>query len=116
MGSIEVFDCQQGKWVPYVSTPEDVERYYQQMLAEINGKKKPGVLESKLRHMEDQLKETQQKLEAAETELKQGRTLTVKQVTPVAQAIEIAKAEVAREQANGTKKRKYVIDWSKQKF
>ena len=99
MGSIEVFDCQQGKWVPYISTPEEVDRYYQAMLAQNEGKKKPGVLESKLRHMEDQLKETQQKLNHAENQLKHSPQVT--QVTPVAQAIEMAESQLRRERKKG---------------
>ena len=72
-------------------------------------------LELRLDQTERKLRDTKQKLQAAETQLKQQKVI-VKQVTPVAQAIEIAKSEVAREQSNGTKERKYVIDWSKQKF
>ena len=91
MGSIEVYDYEQMKWVPYVSTPEDAERYYQRLKARID--RQTYDQESRL---SKQLKDTEEKLKEAEEKLRE-RTPIVKQITPVAQAIEIAESEVKRE-------------------
>ena len=96
MGSIEVYDYQQQKWVPYVPDPE---AWYQHFKDVRDGYVQPdhkgryivgsGAKHRKLKEMEE-------------------RPL-VNLVTPVAQANEIAKSEVDREKQRkkaGGKKRK----------
>ena len=95
MGSIEVYDYKQQKWVPYVSTPEDAERFFQKMEARRLAKN-PQYMTKKLRDMEEKLIDTEKKLAEAEAKLKE-KTPRVTQVTPVAQAIEMAQAQVDRE-------------------
>ena len=108
MGSIETYDFKQRKWVPYLSTPEDVEHYFQKMDTLREEKQHgPGHMARRLRDTEEKLNDTQKQLEEARAELKR-KTPQVTQVTPVAQAIEMAQAEVneARKKASGQKRKK----------
>ena len=85
MGSIEVYDYKQQKWVPYVPDPE---KWYQHFKDLRDGYVKPdykgryivgsGAQYRKLKEMEKQ------------------QQPVVKLVTPVAQATEIARSEVKR--------------------
>lgn len=75
MGSIEVFDYQRREWVPYLpnsSAPAD------------------------------SVKELQEKLAAAEQKLKQMEVPEVKQVTPVAEAMERAQSQLQHQRKKGT--------------
>ena len=109
MGSIEVYDVEQQKWVPYVPDPE---RMYQHFKDIRDGYARPdhlgryivgsGRFNRKLDEMNKQ-------------------TPTVNLVSPIAQAIEIARSEVERER--NTKKRKpyerpknYPNDWTETKY
>ena len=105
MGSIEIYDYQRQQWVPYIPTPEDTERYYQKVLARLERKHTPAALATTLRHTEEKLRETNRKLEEAEAQLKK-HTPRVDQVTPIAQAIEIAESQVKRERKNGRGRKK----------
>ena len=80
MGSIEVFDYQQMKWVPYVPPPDKAEQYYTQIRDAIG--KTSHSSESVLAR---QLRETSDKLRVAEEKLKRKdeQIPTTKQVTPV---------------------------------
>ena len=91
MGSVEVYDYQQMKWVPYIPSPGSADRYYQNMIAEIEEKSKPGHVMKKLQDTEEKLQDTKRKLDEAEAKLK--RRPTVNLVTPVAQSIEMAKIQ-----------------------
>ena len=96
MGSIEKFDFKQLKWVPYRSTPEDVEEYFRKMDARREEQEHgTGRLMKRLRDLEEKLKATEKKLEDTEDKLER-KTPQVTQVTPVAQAIEIAESEVRK--------------------
>ena len=115
MGSIEVYDYDQMKRVPYVSTPEDAERTYQKIKSRIEEKTyEPGYMTRKLQDTEDKLKDTERKLEIAEAKLK--RAPRVNLVTPVAQAIEIAESEVKRATKRSGDYSEGTVDWSKMKY
>ena len=102
MGSVEVYDYQQMKWVPYVSTPEDVDKYYQRMRDRIDLKTHGhSAMAKTLRDTEEKLKETENKLKRMEE-----RTPEVNQVTDVAGAIERAQSEVKRERKKGRERKK----------
>ena len=89
MGSIEVFDYKQMKWVPYLPPPDQAERYYQRLVASLDTQSHPSTVATKLKETEDKLKEAENKLKRLEE-----REPIVKQVTPVSQAIERAKSEI----------------------
>ena len=114
MGSIEVYDYKQQKWVPYVPDPE---KWYQHFKDLRDGYVKPdhkgryivgsGAINRKLKELEKQQPQ-------------------VNLVTPVAQATEIARSEVERMQkehsyksrAKGPKKYQDTesIDWEKFRY
>ena len=87
MGSIEVYDYKQQKWVPYVPDPE---KWYQHFKDLRDGYVRPdhkgryivgsGAINRKLKELEKQQQQQPQ----------------VNLVTPVAQATEIARSEVKR--------------------
>ena len=94
MGSVERYDFKQQKWVPYQSTPEDVRRYFKKMDALREEKKHGhGDMARKLRDTEEKLKKAEKQLAETKAQLKRKAPI-VRQVTPVAQAIEIAKSQV----------------------
>ena len=99
MGSIEVFDYQQMKWVPYIP-----------------GSPKTNQYQNNSGTMAQQLRDTQQKLKEAEDKLKRlnERPPTVKQITQVAGAIERAKSEEMRRQKRMGQSS--IEDWSKLKY
>lgn len=123
MGSIEVYDYKQQKWVPYVP---DYDKWYQHfkdlsegfvrpdfkgryIVGSGNSRRRLETLEAKLKETEDKLKETEEKLQNAQRPV-------VNMVSPVVQATEIAKSEVKRLrgsniQAPARKKRKTDFDW-----
>jgi predicted nucleotide-binding protein (sugar kinase/HSP70/actin superfamily) len=103
MGSVEVYDYQQMKWVPYVSTPEDADIYYQRMRDRIDPHVRSTISKT-LRDTEDKLKETENKLKRMEE-----RTPAVNQVTDVAGAIERAQSEVKRERKKGRERKKVTL-------
>ena len=94
MGSVERYDFKQRKWVPYRSTPEDVEQYFKKMDALREEKEHgPGYKMKKLRDMEEKLEKAEMQLAETKAELKR-KAPQVTQITPVAQAIKIAKSQV----------------------
>ena len=93
MGSIEVYDYKQQKWVPYVSDPE---KWYQHFKDLRDGYVKPD-------HRGRYIVGSGKHLRKV-TEMKQ--TPQVKLVSPVAQATEIAMSEVNRKMAEESQKRK----------
>ena len=121
MGSIEVYDHVQQKWVPYRPDPERMFQHFKDIR---DGYAKPDhrgryiIGEGKsVRMLERKLKETEQKLKEAEEKLKDG--LEVQWVSPVAQANDIARSEVSRLQRadpSVRKKRKSDLNWDQLKF
>ena len=102
IGSIEVYDAKQEKWVPYVP---DYNAWYQHFKDLRDGYVKPdhmrhyvvgsGKKYRKLKEIETQEKE----MEAREQlEAREHKSPTLKQITPVVQAIEIAKSEIEHKQ------------------
>ena len=109
MGSIEVYDLKQEKWVPFVPDPDE---WYQHFKDLRDGYVQPdhmgryivgsGKKFRRLKEMEGRIKEIEareKQIEAREKELalREQKGPTLKQVTPVAQALEIAKSEIERE-------------------
>ena len=122
MGSIEVYDNQQQKWVPYIGDPD---KWYQHFKDVRDGYAKPdrngryivgsGNSHRRLETLEAKLKEANQKLKETEEKLKNAQHPVVKLVSPVAQANEIAQSEVKRLKAKQRPKRKKLgadIDWN----
>ena len=132
MGSIEVYDAKQEKWVPYVP---DYNAWYQHFkdlrdgyvqpdrYVVGSGKKYRKLKEIEMREKEMEAREKQ--LEACEKQLeaREQKSPTLKQITPVAQAIEIAKSEIERKQKENDsqsitgrnlqrKKCKATVDWN----
>ena len=99
MGSIEVYDTKQEKWVPYVP---DYDEWYQHFKDLRDGYVQPdhmgryivgtGKRNRKLKEMEAREKEAREK----EIALSNLQRPVVNQITPVAQALEIAKSEIQR--------------------
>ena len=124
MGSIEVYDYKQQKWVPYVSDPD---KWYEHFKDLRDGYVNPdhrgryivgsGKSRSRINTLEAKLKEAQENLKETEEKLKQAQRPVVNLVSPVAQATEIAKSEVKRLrdseiQETAHKKRRADIDWN----
>ena len=121
MGSMEVYDYQQQRWVPYVADPE---AWYQHFKDLRDGYVQPdsrgryvvgsGQSQKRVQMLETKLKEANQTLKDMEEKLKHSQRPVVKMVTPVAQANEIAQSEVQRSRQQylpSCKKRKTDIDW-----
>ena len=99
MGSIEVYDAKQEKWVPYVP---DYEEWYQHFKDLRDGYVQPdhmgryvvgtGKRNRKLKEMEAQEKEAHDK----ELALSKLQRPVINQITPVAQALEMASSEIQR--------------------
>ena len=94
MGSIEVFDYQQMKWVPHIPNSMKTDQ------CQTN----PGTIPQQLRDTQQKLKEAEDKIKRLET-----RTPEVKQVTDVAEAVERARSEVKRERKRGTSRPKSTL-------
>ena len=118
MGSMEVYDYQQQRWVPYVPDPEE---WYQHLKDLRDGYVQPdnrgryvvgsGESKKRVQILEAKLKEANRALKDMEEKLKHTQQPVVKMVTPVAQANAIARSEVDREKQrkNGDdKKRKNI--------
>ena len=106
MGSIEVYDTKQEKWTPYVP---DYDEWYQHFKDLRDGYVQldhmgryvvgSGKKYRKLKEMEARGKEI---------EMREQQRPILKQITPVAQAIEIAKSEIERDtkKEGGSKRKK----------
>ena len=119
MGSIEVYDYQQQRWVPYVADPE---KWYQHFKDLRDGYVQPdnrgryvvgsGESKKRVQILEAKLKEANRALKDMEEKLKHAQQPVVKMVTPVAQVNEIAQSEVQRSREQYLpKKRKADIVW-----
>ena len=126
MGSIEVYDYQQQKWVPYVGDPEKWYQHFKDLrdgyvtpdtrgryiVGSGNSQKRVQTLEAKLKEANQKLKETEDKLEYAQRHV-------VNMVSPIAQANEIAQSEIERtvnKHSPPRKRRKTGIDWNELSF
>ena len=99
MGSIEVYDAKQEKWAPFVP---DYDEWYQHFKDLRDGYVQPdhmgryvvgsGKRNRKLKEMEVRGKEAHEK----EIALSNLQTPVVNQITPMAQALEMAKSEIQR--------------------
>ena len=128
MGSIEVYDAKQEKWVPYVP---DYNAWYQHFKDLRGGYVQPdhmgryvvgsGKKYRKLKEIETREKE----MEACEKQIeaREQKSPTLKQITPIAQAIEIAKSEIELKRKENDsqsitggylqrKKCKATVDWN----
>ena len=108
MGSIEVYEAKQEKWVPYVP---DYNAWYQHFKDLRDGYVQPdhmgryvvgsGRKYRKLKEMEAREREVEASEKQIETrekqiEAREQKSPTLKQITPTAQALEIAKSEIER--------------------
>ena len=135
MGSIEVYDAKQEKWVPYVP---DYNPWYQHFKDLRDGYVQPdhmgryvvgsGKKYRKLKEIETREKEMEvreKQLEACEKQIeaREQKSPTLKQITAIAQAIEIAKSEIERKRKENDsqsitggnlqrKKCKATVDWN----
>ena len=106
MGSIESFDFKQKKWTPYVP---DYAKWKQHFRDIQDGYVKPD-------HMGRYVVGSGKHLRAkTENEKISQQTPKVKFVTPIAQALEIAKSELRREQASEQSKNESFLGRKKRK-
>jgi hypothetical protein len=103
MGSIDVYDNKQQKWVPYTPDPEKWYQYFKDssdgyvtsdqkgryIIGSAHSRRRIKTLGAKLTEAEEKLKETENKFQNLQRPV-------ISMVGPVAQAIEIAKSEVKR--------------------
>ena len=134
MGSIEVYDAIQEKWVPYV--PDNV--WYQHFEDLRDGYVQPDLMGCyvmgsgkkyrKLKEIETREKEMEareKQLEACEKQIeaREQKSPTLNQITPIAQAIGMAKSEIEHKQKENDsqsitggnlqrKKCKATVDWN----
>ena len=108
MGSMEVYDAKQEKWVPYM---RDYNAWYQ-LFKDLrdgyvqpdhmgryvvgSGKKYRKLKEIETREKEMEAREKQLEAREKQIEAQEQKSPTLKQITPIAQAIEIAKSEIER--------------------
>ena len=97
MGSVEIYDYKQMKWVPYVPPPDQAERYYRRLVASLETESHSSTIATKLKDTEDKLKEAEHKLKQRDE-----KPPEVKQVTQVAEAIDRAQSELKRDRKKGS--------------
>ena len=90
MGTREVYDYKQQKWVPYVSGPD---KWYQHLLGIRDGLVEPDYLGRYIMGNG----EKHRRLKEMEAKQIEKQRLVVNFVSPVAQATEMARSEVKRE-------------------
>ena len=90
MGTREVYDYEQQKWVPYVSDPD---KWYQHLLDMRNGLVEPDYLGRYIVGSG----EKHRRLKEMEAKQIENQRPVVNLVLPVAQATEMARSEVKRE-------------------
>ena len=116
MGSIEVYAVKQQKWVPYIP---DNDKWYQHFKDLSDGHVQPD-------HMGRYIVGSGRKnRKLKELEAQEQQTPIVNSVSPVAQAVEMAKFEVERKRKEGIvveggqyqrKKYKSSVDWNSFKY
>ena len=123
MGSIEVYDVKQQKWVPYIP---DNNEWYQHFKDLSDGHVQPDHMGRYIvgsGRKNKKLKELEAQERQKEIEMREQQTPIVKLVSPVAQAVEMAKSEVERKRKEGNvggqyqrKKYKSSVDWNSFKY
>ena len=114
MGSLEVYDYKLQKWVPYVSpSVEEWERRFDRL----NGiDRNSTALSKRLTDTEEKLEDAERQLEETKKQLKR-KLPTFTHITPVAQAIQMAKSEIERKRiVDGRKDRRKSTDLSDIKY
>ena len=135
MGSIEVYDAKQEKWVPYVP---DYNAWYQHFkdlrdgyfqldhmgrYVVGSGKKYRKLKEIETREKEMEARKKQLEAREKQIEARELKSPTLKQITLIAQATEIAKSEIERKRKENDsqsitvgnlqrKKCKATVDWN----
>ena len=125
MGSVEVYDVKQQKWVPYIP---DYDKWYQHFKDLSDGHVQPDHMGRYIvgsGRKNKKLKELEAQERQKEIEMREQQTPIVKLVSPVAQAVEMAKSEVERKRKEGIvvergqyqrKKYKSSVDWNSFKY
>ena len=90
MGTREVYDFEQQKWVPYVSDPD---KWYQHLLVMRDGLVEPNNLGRYILGGG----EKHRRLKEMEAKRKENQRPVVNLVSPVAQATEMARSEIKKE-------------------
>ena len=90
MGTREVYDYEQQKWVPYISDPD---KWYKHLLAMLDGLVEPDYLGRYIVGSG----EKHRRLKEMEAKKIENQRPVVNLVSPVAQATEMARSEVKRE-------------------
>ena len=108
MGTREVYECKQQKWVPYVSDPE---KWYQHLLDKRDGLVEPDHLG---RYIVDSGEKCRRLNEMEATQIENQRPV-VNLVSPVAQATEMARSVIKRERMRA-KNKTFVPPGRREKF
>ena len=135
MGSIEVYDAKQEKWVLYVPDYNAWYQHFKDLRDEyvqpnhmgrffVGSRKKYRKLKE-IETREKEMEAREKQLEAREKQIdaRKQKSPTLKQITPVAQAIEITKSEIERKRKENDsqsitggnlqrKKCKATVDWN----
>ena len=109
MGTREVYDYEQQKWVPYVSDPD---KWYQHLLDIRDGLVEPD-------HMGRYIVgsgEKHRRLKEMEAKQMEKQRPVVNLVSPVAQATEMARSEIKRERKKEKGRKKAEIPPLKRKY
>ena len=104
MDTREVYDCQQQKWIPYASDPD---KWYQHLLDVRDGYPER---DSQGRYMVGSGRKYREM-----KEMRQKEKPVVNLVTPVAQALEMAKSELKRKREDsltGRGRKTATMDWN----
>ena len=125
MGSIEVYDVKQQKWVLYIPDYDKWYQHFKDLSDEHVQPNRMGRYVVGSGRKNRKLKEMEAKERQIEIEMREQQTPIVKLVSPVTQSVEMAKSEIEREQTekNGVergqyqrKKYKSSVDWDSFKY
>ena len=139
MGSIDVYDAKQEKWVPYVPDYNAWYQHFKDLRDEYvqpdhmghyvmgSGEKYRKLKEIETREKEMEAREKQLEAREKQIEAREQKSPTLKQITTVAQAIEIAKSEIERKRKENDsqsitggnlqpKKCKATVDWNSLRY
>ena len=108
MGTREVYDYQQQKWVPYISDPD---KWYQHLLDVRDGYAERDSQDRYVMGSGQKYRELK--------EMRQKEKPLVNLVTPVAQALEMAKSELKQKQEDSVTDRGHktaTLDWNSLRY